>query len=138
MLTIRQMALKAAIEMSDCQLFHSKSGQNYFGTRRFDRTETGRLHAHTASGLMHDNFRMSTMDYGHLMDCAFRLEMYVNAYEKVLRFAAFNVFAYNRDDHSKNFSFLMNGKGNWKMVPAYDLTFSTSAYGIQYHGGRRG
>lgn len=125
-----QMALKAGIKMSECQLFHGKTDQTYFGTKRFDRTETGRLHVHTASGLMHDNFRMSTMDYGHLMDCAFRLEKHVNAYEKVLRLAAFNVFAHNRDDHSKNFSFLMDGKGNWKMAPAYDLTFSTSAYGI--------
>lgn len=125
-----QMALRAGIEMSECELFHGKSGQTYFGTKRFDRTEKGKLHVHTASGLMHDNFRMSTMDYGHLMDCAFRLEKHVNAYEKTFRLAAFNVYAHNRDDHSKNFSFLMNVQGNWKMAPAYDLTYSTSAYGM--------
>lgn len=125
-----QMALRAGIEMSECQLFHGKSDQTYFGTKRFDRTEKGRLHVHTASGLMHDNFRMSTMDYGHLMDCAFRLERHVNAYEKIFRLAAFNVYAHNRDDHSKNFSFLMDVQGNWKMAPAYDLTYSTSAYGL--------
>ncbi|MRT93412.1 type II toxin-antitoxin system HipA family toxin [Ancylomarina sp. 16SWW S1-10-2] len=125
-----QMALKAGIEMSECQLFQGKSNQTYFGTKRFDRTEKGKLHVHTASGLMHDNFRMSTMDYGHLMDCAFRLERHVNAYEKIFRLAAFNVYAHNRDDHSKNFSFLMNAQGNWKMAPAYDLTYSTSAYGL--------
>jgi len=125
-----QMALKAGIEMSECQLFYGKSGQNYFGTKRFDRTEKGRLHVHTASGLMHDNFRMSTMDYGHLMDCAFCMERHVNAYQKIFRLAAFNVYAHNRDDHSKNFSFLMDAQGNWKMAPAYDLTYSTSAYGL--------
>lgn len=125
-----QMALRAGIEMSECQLFHGKSGQTYFGTKRFDRTEKGKLHVHTASGLMHDDFRMSTMDYGHLMDCAFRLEKHVNAYEKIFRLAAFNVYAHNRDDHSKNFSFLMDVQGNWKMAPAYDLTYSTSAYGL--------
>ncbi|MDQ2178581.1 type II toxin-antitoxin system HipA family toxin [Marinifilum sp. D714] len=125
-----QMALKAGIEMSECRLFLGESGQAYFGTKRFDRTEKGRLHVHTACGLMHDNFRMSTMDYGHLMDCAFRLEKHVKAYEKVFRLAAFNVFSHNRDDHSKNFSFLMDGKGSWRMAPAYDLTFSSSAYGI--------
>lgn len=125
-----KMALEAGIEMSECQLFHGKSGQNYFGTKRFDRTKNGKLHVHTASGLMHDNFRMSTMDYGHLMDCAFRLERHVNAYEKIFRLAVFNVYAHNRDDHSKNFSFLMDAQGNWKMAPAYDLTYSTSAYGF--------
>lgn len=69
------------------------------------------------------------MDYGHLMDCAFQLERSVHAYEKVLRLAAFNVYSHNRDDHSKNFSFLMNKKGEWKFSPAYDLTFSSSSHG---------
>ncbi|MEZ5104655.1 MAG: type II toxin-antitoxin system HipA family toxin [Draconibacterium sp.] len=125
-----KMATKAGIEMSDCKLFEGKSGKNYFGTKRFDRIGNIRLHVHTASGLMHDNFRASTMDYGHLMDCAFRLERHINAYRKVLRLAAFNVFSHNRDDHSKNFSFLMNSNGEWQLAPAYDLTFSYSSYGF--------
>ncbi|HBL76302.1 MAG: phosphatidylinositol kinase [Bacteroidetes bacterium GWF2_42_66] len=125
-----KMATKAGIEMSDCKLFEGKSGKLYFGTKRFDRIGNTRLHVHTASGLMHDNFRASTMDYGHLMDCAFRLERHVNAYRKVLRLAAFNVFSHNRDDHSKNFSFLMNSNGEWQFAPAYDLTFSSSFYGF--------
>ena len=81
--------------MSVCRLFTGRSGQAYFGTKRFDRMKGKRVHMYTASGLMHDNFRMSTMDYGHLMDCAFQMEKHVNAYEKVLRLAAFNVFAHN-------------------------------------------
>ena len=125
-----KMALLAGIEMSQCRLFKGKSGQVYFGTKRFDRITGKRLHTHTASGLMHDNFRMSTMDYGHLMDCAFRLEKHVKAYEKIFRLAAFNVYSHNRDDHSKNFSFLMNAKGEWQFAPAYDLTFSYSGYGF--------
>ena len=116
--------------MSECRLFEGKSGQVYFGTKRFDRKADKRLHTHTASGLMHDNFRMSTMDYGHLMDCAFRLEKHVKAYKKIFRLAAFNVYSHNRDDHSKNFSFLMNAKGEWQFAPAYDLTFSYSGYGF--------
>ena len=125
-----KMALLSGIEMSECRLFKGKSGQVYFGTKRFDRIAGKRLHTHTASGLMHDNFRMSTMDYGHLMDCAFRLEKHVKAYEKIFRLAAFNVYSHNRDDHSKNFSFLMNEQGEWQFAPAYDLTFSYSGYGF--------
>ena len=125
-----KMALKAGIEMNDCKLFKGKSGKVYFGTKRWDRLNNKRLHVHTASGLMHDNFRASTMDYGHLMDCAFRLERHVNAYRKIFRLAAFNVFNHNRDDHSKNFSFLMNKNGEWRLAPAYDLTFSYSNYGF--------
>jgi serine/threonine-protein kinase HipA len=125
-----KMVLLAGIKMSECRLFKGKSGKVYFGTKRFDRIAGKRLHVHTASGIMHDNFRMSTMDYGHLMDCAFRLEKHVKAYEKIFRLAAFNVYSHNRDDHSKNFSFLMNAKGEWQFAPAYDLTFSYSSYGF--------
>lgn len=125
-----KMALDAGLEMSSCKLFHGKSGKAFFGTKRFDREGDQRLHLHSAAGLLHDNFRLSTMDYGHLMDAAFRLENHVKAYEKVLRLASFNVFAHNRDDHSKNVSFLMNAKGDWYLAPAYDLTFSYSGHGF--------
>lgn len=45
--------------------------------------------------------------------------------------ACFNVFAHNRDDHSKNFSFLMNDSHAWTFAPAYDLTFSDGPAGEQ-------
>jgi len=125
-----KMALDAGIEMNQCRLFTGDSGKKYFGTKRFDRVDGQCLHLHSASGLMHDNFRLSNMDYGHLMDCAFKLENHVTAYEKVLRLAAFNIYAHNRDDHSKNFSFLMDHDGDWRLAPAYDLTFSSSSHGL--------
>jgi len=124
-----KMAIDAGIEMSPSKLFTGKSGRQYFGTKRFDRQGNKRVHMHSASGLMHDDFRQSTMDYGHLMDCAFKLENHVKAYEKVFRLAAFNVYAHNRDDHSKNFAFLMDHQGKWSFAPAYDLTFSSSSHG---------
>ena len=125
-----KMAIDAGIEMSECKLFNGKSGRVYFGTKRFDRIGNNRLHMHSAAGIMHDNFRLSNLDYGNIMDCAFILERDVRAYEKILRLAAFNVFAHNRDDHSKNISFLMDENGNWKVAPAYDLTFSSSGHGM--------
>ncbi len=125
-----KMALDAGIEMSESKLFKGQSGQAYFGTKRFDRDGNKRLHLHSAAGIMHDNFRLSNLDYGNLMDCAFILEKDVRAYEKILRLAAFNVFAHNRDDHSKNFAFLMDASGTWKVAPAYDLTFSSSGHGM--------
>lgn len=125
-----KMAIDAGIEMSQCHLLKGASGRQYFGTKRFDRVEDGRLHMHSVAGLVHDNYRFSNLDYGHVMDAAFRLEKHVEAYEKVLRLAAFNVFAHNRDDHSKNMAFLMDRLGHWKFAPAYDLTFSFSAHGF--------
>ena len=39
----------------------------------------------------------------------------------------FNVYAHNRDDHAKNFSFLYEEeKKCWRLSPAYDLTYSTT------------
>jgi len=125
-----KMALTAGLEMSECRLFEEPSGKMYFATKRFDRIHNNRLHLHSASGLLNDNFRYSNLDYGNVMDCAFRLENHVTAYSKVLRLATFNVYSHNRDDHSKNISFLMNGIGEWKLAPAYDLTFSNSSHGM--------
>lgn len=128
--TYNQMAQTAGIEVNEFRLFKSQKGQYFFGSKRFDRIQNKKLHLHSAAGLLHDNFRMSTLDYGHLMDCAFTLEKDSNAYNKILQLATFNMLAHNRDDHSKNFSFLMDKSGHWKLAPAYDLTFSNSSYGL--------
>lgn len=125
-----KMALTAGITMNPSKLFTTATGKVFFGTKRFDRTEQGRLHMHSAAGMLNDNFRYSTMDYGNLMDATFKLERDVGGHEKILRIAAFNVFAHNRDDHSKNISYLMDTKGKWQLAPAYDLTYSNSSHGM--------
>ena len=123
-------ALAAGLTMSECRLFVGAKGASYFGTKRFDRGVGGtRLHLHSLAGLVHDNFRLPALDYGHAMDAAFRLEQDVAAYRKILRIAAFNVFAHNRDDHSNNLSFLQDEMGGWRVAPAYDLTYSRPAHG---------
>ena len=126
-----KMALACGIEMSESNMFYSKKEKVFFGTKRFDRTGNQRLHLHSACGLLHDDFRYSTLDYGHVMDAANRLENNLTACEKVFRLAVFNVYASNMDDHSKNVAFLMNENGKWRLAPAYDLTFSPSPGG--YH-----
>ena len=126
-----KMALACGIEMSESNLFYSEKGKVFFGTKRFDRKGNQRLHLHSACGLLHDDFRYSTLDYGHVMDAANRLENNLTACEKVFRLAVFNVYASNMDDHSKNVAFLMNENGNWCLAPAFDLTFSPSPGG--YH-----
>ena len=40
------------------------------------------------------------------------------------RMMVFNVLTHNRDDHAKNFAFLMDDEGEWRLAPAYDLTYS--------------
>lgn len=125
------MAKDAGIEMAPSKLFQGEKGRYFFGTKRFDRNENNRLHMHSFAGLVHDDFRLSTLDYGHLIDTALRLEKNKEVGEKIMRLAMFNVLTVNQDDHSKNFSFLMDKDGNWRFSPAYDLTFSPNIYGFQ-------
>lgn len=122
-----KMALAANIEMSECKLLESASGQQIFGTKRFDRIGNNRIHMHSMAGLTNDNFRRSSIDYGHIIDTAYRLEQSATARRKVLRLAAFNIYSHNRDDHSKNFSWLMDDSGIWSLAPAYDLTYSSTS-----------
>jgi len=51
--------------------------------------------------------------------------------ERAYALACFNVLAHNRDDHAKNFSFLLNDRNAWVFAPAYDLTFSDGPAGEQ-------
>lgn len=125
------MAKDAGIDVSDSKLFAGNKGNVFFGTKRFDCIGNEKLHLHSAAGLLHDDFRKSTLDYGHIIDASIRMEQSKDSVEKVMRLAMFNVLTANQDDHSKNFSFLMDKSGKWVFSPAYDLTFSPNVYGFQ-------
>ncbi|MDF2931553.1 MAG: type toxin-antitoxin system HipA family toxin [Chryseobacterium sp.] len=125
------MAVDAGIKMPEVHLFPSKKGGGYFAVKRFDREGNKRLHMHTVSGLVHSNFRFPSLDYEDLLSLTGALTKDIREVEKMFRLAVFNVMAHNRDDHAKNFSFLMNEFGEWKLSPAYDLTFSSGPGGEQ-------
>ena len=125
------MAKKAGILMPDVNLFPAKKGSGYFAVKRFDRNGKQRFHMHTACGLLHSDFRVPSLDYEDLIALTSALTKDAREIEKLYRLAVFNVLAHNRDDHSKNFSFLMDAKGEWKLSPAYDLTFSSGPHGEQ-------
>ncbi|MGE4455205.1 MAG: type II toxin-antitoxin system HipA family toxin, partial [Sphaerochaeta sp.] len=97
----------------------------------FDRNGANRLHMHTASGLLHADFRFPSLDYQDLLNLTSMLTRDIREVEKMYRLAVFNVLAHNRDDHAKNFSFLMDAHGKWTLSPAYDLTFSSGPGGEQ-------
>ena len=125
------MARDAGLAMPDVHLFPSRKGSGYFAVKRFDRQDGKRLHMHTACGLLHSDFRMPSLDYEDLMALTMNLTKDAREVEKMYRLAVFNVLAHNRDDHAKNFSFLMDASGRWNLSPAYDLTFSSGPNGEQ-------
>ena len=125
------MAENAGLEMPATHLFPSQKGGGYFAVKRFDRDKNKRFHMHTVSGLIHSNFRFPSHDYEDLLAITNVITKDIREVEKMFRLAVFNVMAHNRDDHAKNFSFLMDGFGEWKLSPAYDLTFSNGPGGEQ-------
>ena len=125
------MATEAGITMPNVHLFSSQKGNGYFAVKRFDREGNKRLHMHTVSGLIHSNFRLPSLDYEDLLSLTSYLTKDIREVEKMFRLAVFNVMAHNQDDHAKNFTFLMNEFGEWKLSPAYDLTFSNGPGGEQ-------
>ncbi|GAB4195068.1 MAG: type II toxin-antitoxin system HipA family toxin [Wenzhouxiangellaceae bacterium] len=125
------MAKEAGIIIPDTHLFPAKNGPGYFAIKRFDRDGNQRLHMHTACGLLHADFRIPSLDYEDLIALTSTLTRDVREAEKMYRLAVFNVLTHNRDDHSKNFSYLMDSQGGWKLSPAYDLTFSSGPRGEQ-------
>ncbi len=125
------MAKEAGITMPQVYLFASQRGAGYFAAERFDRDGEERIHMHTACGLLHSDFRTPSLDYEDLAALTGMLTRDVREVEQLYRLAVFNVLAHNRDDHSKNFSYLMDRRGQWRLSPAYDLTFSFGPHGEQ-------
>src|SRR3989338_6875840 len=122
-------AKDAGLDVPDAKIFLSRSGYGFFGVKRFDRQNNQKVHMHTVAGMLHADHRTSALDYETIMKATLYLTRDVNECETQFRNAVFNVFAHNRDDHSKNFSFLMDNNGGWKVSPAYDLTFSSGPSG---------
>ena len=106
-----------------------------FGTKRFDRRidQTGkkRIHMLTAAALLELDFEQPSLDYHSLMKLTKILTRdNTEDIENMFRRMCFNVFAHNRDDHSKNFTYLYDEeKDSWRLSPAYDLTYSSTYYG---------
>lgn len=120
-------ARKCGIDMPETRLLPSKRNPGYFAVKRFDREKGRRIFMISVSGLLETSHRIPNLDYHILMRLTMNLTRDYGEIEKLYRQMCFNVFAHNRDDHSKNFSFLYNN--GWHLSPAYDLTYSSSIGG---------
>ena len=123
-------ARQCGITMSETRLFPSDKCKGYFGIRRFDRETDGkRIHMLTAAALLELDFEQPSLDYHSLMKLTKILTRDEDV-ENMFRRMCFNVFAHNRDDHSKNFTYLYDEVNDqWRLSPAYDLTYSNTYYG---------
>ena len=124
------MAKDAGVEMPETHLFRTKRNK-YFGAKRFDRDGDARIHMHSLGGLIHADHRSPSLDYDMVLRATLALTRNIRDAEKAYALACFNVLAHNRDDHVKNFSFLLNARDEWIFAPAYDLVFSYGPVGEQ-------
>lgn len=124
------VAKDCGIKMTETKLYDSKICSGYFGIKRFDRQNEKKVHMISVSGLLETSHRLPNLDYNILMKLTLELTKNYQDIEQLYKVMCFNVFAHNRDDHSKNFSFLYNDKKKeWHLSPAYDLTYSSSFNG---------
>ena len=137
------MARAAGIEMTECRLWNRR----HFMTRRFDRLpDGGKLHAQTLGAMAHYDFNNPALySYEDAFDVTRRVVNDARANEQLFRRMAFNVLAWNCDDHVKNISYLMNRRGEWRLAPAYDECYAhnpdgdwTSRHQMSVNGKRIG
>ena len=119
------MARRAGIRMSETRLAPAQDGNAYFMTRRFDRAAGNRRrHVHSAAGLLNADFRVASLDYKELIKLCGLLTRSHTEKVELFRRMVFNVVSGNRDDHAKNFAFMLTDKNKWSNTPAYDVTWS--------------
>lgn len=118
------IAAACDLRMPVTRYFDLGSSLSAFGIERFDRTEGKRVPMHTAAGVAHADFRVPQMDYVTLLRLTQFMTRDAREVQQAFERCVFNVVFNNRDDHAKNFSFVMAPDDRWRFSPAYDLTFN--------------
>jgi len=123
------MAKEAGVLMPKTRLLDGGKGESYFAAHRFDRQGTRRIHIQSASGLLYTDIRIPALDYMDLIMLTRNVTRDQRQCTAMFTLAVFNVLAHNRDDHARQFSFMMERDGTWRLAPAYDLTWSSGPGG---------
>ncbi|PTB83575.1 type II toxin-antitoxin system HipA family toxin [Sulfurovum lithotrophicum] len=107
-----------------------QSGDDFhFMIERFDRQyndeKSSKLHYVSWAGLAHfDRDTTGAYSYEQLVLTVRSMNLGQGAVTEVFKRAVFNIVGRNQDDHTKNFGFLMDKSGRWRLSPAFDLTYS--------------
>ena len=116
------MAQSAAIEMTECRLLE-ENNRAHFMTKRFDRaSDNVKFHVQSFCAIMHYDFNeIAAFSYEQLFETMRSMLLPYPDAEQLFRRMVFNVMAKNCDDHTKNFSFIMDNAGKWRLAPAFDI-----------------
>lgn len=120
-----KMATDFGIEMMESRLIEENK-RVHFMTKRFDRIKGNqKVHTQTLCALQHYDFsNITSYSYEQVFQTMRQLRLSYAEAEQMFKRMVFNVIARNCDDHTKNFAFLMDTTGKWKLAPAYDICFA--------------
>ncbi len=119
-----KMALSAGIDMEECRIY-TNGNENHFMTKRFDRVDGKKLHMQSLGAIAHISYKTPRLcSYELAAGYMKEMKLGINDIAQFYARMVFNCIAVNQDDHVKNFSFLMDREGVWRLSPAYDVTFA--------------
>ncbi len=123
-------AKDCGIIMTETELIPSFICDGYFKTVRFDREQGEKIFCITFAALLEADYRAPSCDYETYMKLV-KILTKDNSHDikQMFKIMCFNVLTHNRDDHTKNFSFIYTNDKGWRLAPAYDLTYSDTYWG---------
>jgi len=118
-----KMASAAGLQMSECLLL-PEGPRSHFMTKRFDRGPGGdHHHVQSLAALANLDPRLvGAHSYDQYLQTVTALRLGQDGLQEAFRRMVFNVMGVNRDDHTKNFAFLLPKDGRWSLAPAFDVT----------------
>ena len=123
-----RLARAGGIDMPEAAHFALGAGHAAFGVRRFDRVAMGdgevRVPMLSLAALLDADYRLPALDYETVLLATARITGDYRETLKAFERCVFNVLTHNRDDHAKNFAYLMDAQGRWRLAPAFDLSYS--------------
>lgn len=123
---------RCGIATPETQHFTLPNGQAAFASKRFDRQNGIRIPMQSLAAFTGADYRRpGVLDYVNFLRATWICTKDVREVARAFERAVFNVIFHNRDDHPKNFSYLMSATGQWQLAPAYDVTFCEGPGG--YH-----
>jgi serine/threonine-protein kinase HipA len=127
------MAEASGLTVSEHRLIPANNGHGYFATRRFDRPDNGsRLHMVSLAGAIEARPDVPSIGYDMFLRATRAITRRADDVRQAFRRMVFNVLAHNRDDHTRQQAYLMDARGDWRLAPAYDLTFAPGPGGEHY------
>jgi serine/threonine-protein kinase HipA len=118
--TCLKLAQEHGVRSAKAELLNHKTGPA-LAVYRFDRSSSGeRVMMQSVAALLNLDYRSPSLDYSDLAKLVKKLAGESDL-EQLYRQVCFNVALSIRDDHTKNFAFLMRSNGVWELSPAFDL-----------------